>query len=100
MNKRRGFIGGLLALPFAGKAAAAVVTQAPQPFDVEAAKRAWREYVGQCQKVAEASLWQGKGFDGMKADLEEFKRLNPPPPYANVKDRFAMMQQIEDLARA
>jgi hypothetical protein len=98
MNKRRGFIGGLLALPFAGKAAAAVVTQAPQPFDVQAAKRAWREYVGQCEKVATDALWQGKDFQQAMAEVAEFKRLNPPPPYAKPKDRLAVMEALHAQA--
>jgi hypothetical protein len=99
-NKRRDFIGGLLALPFAGKAAAAAVTQAPPSFDVQAAKRAWREYVGQCEKVAEAALWQGKDLQAAMAEVEEFKRLNPPPPHAKPKDRFAALERIAATARA
>jgi hypothetical protein len=94
MNKRRGFIGGLLALPFAGKAAAAVAPQVAKPFDVQAAKRAWREYVWRCEKVATEALWQGKDFQQAMDEVAEFKRLNPPPPYAKPKDRLAVVEAL------
>jgi hypothetical protein len=93
--QRRGFLGGLLALPFAGKLAEVIALKQVAAFNLQAAKRAWREYVKKCEDIAIAALWQGRDFHTAMAEVAEFKRLNPPPPYAKPKDRFEAMLEIQ-----
>lgn len=96
--QRRGFLGGLLTLPFAGKALAAEAVKPAKPFDVQAAKKAWRNYIAQSQKAVEAALWQGKSLDQAVADARQ--QLGPPPPHADQKARFKAMELFAEMEDA
>ena len=90
--KRRGFVGALLTVPFIGKAALA--EKAPPPFDLQAAKKAWRAYVAKMEDVAIQAMWKG---EDVQAAMERYKKLHPPPPHANVKDHIKLAEAMASL---